>query len=396
MTSLNRSIHHIRVFLRKSKNAIFQTVYKLATHLPIKQKQFVFFSETRSSLSGNMSYVYEELKKRNILLTYKFFFKETIAEPKTTWYLIRLAYTLGRSRYIIIDDFLPRIYPLKIREGADLVQLWHAAGAFKKFGYSRIGLPGGPPKNSKHHRNYTKVFVSSQNVIDYYAEGFGVPKERILALGLPRTDVFFDVSKQNFIKKSLIKELPYLKGKKVILFAPTFRGNGQKTANYPKEWINFEKLYQSLKGTNTIFLFKYHPFIKNRYKIPNKFKDLFFDVSDFREINNLLLVTDILITDYSSVIFEYALLKKKCIQFAPDLKEYTQNRGFYFEYQKMIIGTVAKNSDELIEQIIRKNNNIDEEKYNKFIDYFCKSLDGNSTKRIVDYLLENMAKNNEY
>ncbi|TAS63140.1 CDP-glycerol glycerophosphotransferase family protein, partial [Lactiplantibacillus plantarum] len=84
---------------------------------------------------------------------------------------------------------------------ADLIQVWHAVGAFKTFGYSRLGMPGGPKVQSLNHRNYTKALVSSHNIADKYAEGFGIAPDKIQPLGIPRTDIFFDEPKKQAIRE---------------------------------------------------------------------------------------------------------------------------------------------------------------------------------------------------
>lgn len=129
---------------------------------------------------------------------------------------------------------------------------------------------------------------------------------------------------------------------------------------------------------------KIHPFVQNQPNIPYKYADFYHDVSDFREINDLLMVADELITDYSSVCFEYALLKRPMIFFAPDLTEYMQKRSFYFNYLDFIPGALAETTDELIARI--KNPQLDRKKLDSFVNYFFDQPDGHATARFVDNL----------
>lgn len=371
----------------KSKRYLFRKLYLLFSVLPIKEKKITFASDSREEISGNIEFVYKELLSRDLHLDIKLLLKKTIDKDKSIFYIIKMAWNLSRSKLIILDDFYPMIYQIKIRNGSKLVQLWHAAGAFKTFGFSRLGLEGGPSINSKNHRNYDVVFVSSKNIVKYYAEGFGIQKNKIIPLGVARTDLFFDEELKNNIRKDILEKKPILGKKKVILFAPTFRGNGQSSAYYPNKWLDFDKIYNAFKNENCVFLLKYHPFIKNKYEIPDEYSDIFIDVSSFREINDLLLITDVLITDYSSVIFEYSLLKKKMIFFAPDLSSYIKDRGFYFDYAKLVPGPIINTTVDLIDEL-KTNTVLDDKKMNEFIKYFFDDTDGESTKRIVDYLLE--------
>lgn len=369
---------------RFSSTVWFRFVYRLYSVLPINEKKVLFASDSRTEMSGNFQFVYEEMLKRNLDLEYNFLLKSGVGEKKTLKEIRKLAYHLATAKFIILDDFYPMVYPLKIRKKTELIQLWHAVGAFKTFGFSRIGRPGGPSPKSKNHRNYTKAIVSSKHVAKYYAEGFGIDEEKVVATGIPRTDVFFDEQYKQEVKQRLFEEFPFLRNKKVITFAPTFRGNGQQSAHYPMEVLDLEKLYNELKD-EYVFLFKIHPFVKNDFNIPYQYKDFFYDFSLYREINDLLFVTDLLITDYSSVCFEFALLKKPMIFFAFDVEEYVQTRDFYFEYTSFIPGPLARSTDEIINTI--KQGNYKMEKIKPFIEYFFDDHDGKSSERVVEELI---------
>lgn len=380
----------LRVFFRRFKNFLFRLSYYSAYLLPINKKLITFVSESRDELSGNLQFLNEELNRPEYPFVRRFFLKKTIAEPKSLSYLLSLGFSLGRSRYIIIDDFLPRVNQLRIRKKADLVQLWHAVGAFKKFGYSRMGLPGGPSKNSKHHKNYTMVFVSSQSVVRYYSEGFSIDEGRIFPFGVPRTDLFFDRKKIEKIRKLVYSENRIPIEKKIILFAPTFRGKGQRSADYNFDWIDLKLMYDSLYKQGYFLILKFHPFINRKIIIPKYMNDFIIDLSDYREINNLLFVADILITDYSSVIFEFGLLGKKQIFYAPDLEEYVSSRGFYQEYEKFVPGRIAKDMSTLIHCICTENDELTSEKVTNFNKTYMDNLDGNSSKRIAQFLFKNI------
>lgn len=372
--------------MRAIKRRALKAWYRWYSLQPIHKKQISFVSDSRVTISGNFEFIYQELKRRNTDFKISFYLKPSI-KTKKTWKEVRtLAKALATSRYVILDDFYPLVYPLRIRGNADLIQVWHAVGAFKTFGYSRLGMPGGPKIQSLNHRNYTEALVSSHNIADKYAEGFGISIDKIAPLGIPRTDIFFDEPKKQAIRERLEDDLPFIKGKKVILFAPTFRGNGQQSAYYPFEMLNFKEIYEALHE-DYVFLLKIHPFVQNKPTLPYEYSDFYYDVSDYREINDLLLVADQLITDYSSVCFEYALLKRPMIFFAPDLADYMQSRSFYFNYFDFIPGSLAENTGDLIQQL--KHPKIDRAKLDGFVDFFFDDLDGRSTARFVDALENN-------
>src|SRR5699024_6115752 len=327
--------------VKSFKRKFFKLLYIFFCLFPINKRKVSFASDSRSELNGNFYFVYEELYRRQLNLDIKFLFNGRINNKRTFLDLMKMAFEFATSKIILLDDFYPIIYSLKIRRNAELMQIWHAAGAFKTFGYSRTGRAGGPSPRSKNHKNYTKAVVSSESVRKHYAEGFGITIDKVYATGTPRSDIFFDEYYKSYVRNTLYGKYPFLKNKKVILFAPTFRGNGQASAYYPFEVLNLKKLYEELHE-DYVFLFKIHPFVQNKFTIPYMYADFFYDLSDYREINDLLLITDILITDYSSVCFEFALLNKPMLFFAFDVEEYIEKRDFYYNYFEFIPGPLLK------------------------------------------------------
>lgn len=368
--------------LQKIRRIDYIVLYK---YYSLKEKQnknkILFLSDSRDNLTGNFKFIYEELKKYNFELN--LFLKKSIEEKKKFKEKKRLCKLIATAKFILVDDFYPIVYVLKLRKGTELIQVWHAMGAFKKVGYSRMGKVGGPEKSSLTHKNYTAAIVSSEAIKKDYAEAFSIDISKIHSVGIPRTDVFFDKKYKEKIKQELYIKYPMLKKKKVILFAPTFRGNGQSTAYYDFNLIDFKKLKQELKD-EYVFILKIHPFVKDLSKLPND-DNFYLNLSNEREINDLLFITDILITDYSSVIFENSLLNNKVIFFVPDLNEYINTRDFYYDFSKYTYGDITYNMNELIKSI--KSSKKQEKKLEEFKQYFCSSCDGNSTKKFVDELI---------
>lgn len=373
----------LKTVIRKTRNMCFVLAYHGMCVLPLQNK-IVFTSEGRESLSGNLEYIEAELAKRHLPLKIKVMVRDKKKTPPTLGMFLKLAYECATSKFIIIDDFYPRLYKLRIRKRANFMQVWHAVGAFKQFGYARVGLPGGPDPNSINHRNYTQVVVSSQAVVDIYARSFGVDPKIVLPLGDARTDLFFDQTRLAAMKREFYNNHPEWRGKRIVLFAPTFRGNGQMSAYYPKEWLDIEQLYDRIKDTDTVVALKFHPYVKDRVEIPAQMQDKIIDFSDDREINPLLIVADQLITDYSSSIFEYSLLERKMIFYAPDLDEYTDNRSFYFDYQDFVPGNVYYNFNDVLDAMMDRA--FDQNKVEAFRDKFFDRRDGQSSKRVVDYI----------
>lgn len=341
--------------------------------------QILMLSESREELSGNLKFIDDAIDKTRFTVIYSL--RSSILKKRNKEEKKELCKLLATSKYILVDDFIPTMYPIPLRKGTRFIQVWHAMGAFKTVGFSRLGKPGGPSPRSLSHRNYTDTIVSSEAIRGNYAEAFHIGIEKVHALGTPRTDVFFDEKYKETVRKTLYLEYPQLIGKKVILFAPTFRGNGVKTAHYNYSWISFSNLKKIL-GEDYIFIIKMHPFVRN---MPEEELDPSFilNLSDKREINDLLFVTDVLITDYSSVIFEASLLDIKTVFFVPDYEEYVASRDFYYPYSEYTYGTVAYNEDELVEAVLHGQN--DENTLMQFKKKFCEACDGHCSEKFVEF-----------
>lgn len=376
---------YIKGFLQKIKRMSCIIIYNYFTkRCKLNEKRVLFLSDSRDHISGNFEYIYNYLKENNPDYELKTHLKKSLKTKRKFKEKILLLKDIASSKYILVDDFYPLIYPLKIRKNAKLIQVWHAMGAFKTVGYSRNKSKEGYKSSSLTHKNYTDTIVSSENIRKNYAEAFGIDIEKVHPYGVPRTDIFYSDKYKRDIRKQLYQKYPQFKNKKVILFAPTFRGKGQKTAYYDYSLIDFNLIKKKF-SKDYVFLVKMHPFIKKLPDIDFENDDFYYNLSNEREINDLLFITDILITDYSSVIFEYSFFKKPVIFYIPDYENYDGSRGFYYPFSKYTYGDIAKNNKELINLI--KNSKVNKKKLQEFFDYFCGACDGKSTERVVKKLI---------
>lgn len=385
LRKIKRAINHCFAkelqSLRRIDYILYYLFYKARN--PVNDRQILICSESRDNLSGNLKFIDEKIDKTKFDVIYSM--KSSIIQRRSQRQKRQLCKYLATSKYVLIDDFMPALYPLPIRRETRFIQVWHAMGAFKRVGFSRLGKIGGPSPRSLSHRNYTDVIVSSESIRHNYSEAFGISAEKVHAIGTPRTDVFFDEKYKRKIRERLYSKYPKLNEKKIVLFAPTFRGNGVKTAYYDYSWISFKKLQDEL-GDEYAVIIKMHPFIKN---MPEEELDdnFYINLSDEREINDLLFITDVLVTDYSSVIFEASLMDICTVFFVPDYDEYVESRDFYYPYSEYTYGNVAKCEEELIGAI--KKQEIDKEKLAAFKLKFCSACDGRSSQRFVEFFFEN-------
>ncbi|MCL2784983.1 MAG: CDP-glycerol glycerophosphotransferase family protein [Propionibacteriaceae bacterium] len=380
--TLKRTLYPIMQILRW---LVYVMTYRCVSALrPIKPNTVILVSTRGHTLSDNLIRLDTYLDKTTFKVT-TFFFASSGSSFGTMMRRFRFMIAMAQTQYTIIDDFFPLIYTLKVRPGGHLVQIWHALGALKRVGYSRHGKPGGPPPTSLSHRNYTDVIVSGDQICGNYAEAFGIPLAHVHPTGIPRSDLFFDDKEQAVITAALYSEIPQLQDRRVILFAPTFRGLGKITAHYPPAFLDLEKLGACL-GERDLLVLKMHPFVKDRPEIPAAYQDKIIDLSDYPEFNHLLLACDLLITDYSSAIFDFALLRRPVIFYVPDLAEYEGERGFYYPFEDYTYGPVTKDCDELVEAMATAA--IDEDLLTRFCDQFLNRCDGHATQRFVETVLQ--------
>lgn len=292
---------------------------------------------------------------------------------KYFWNCFWLMPKLASARYVFIDDGNKVVASLKLRKKTKVIQTWHGCGALKRFGIDT--------GSSEFYGNEDVVVLSSPNVQFAYEQALGLPEDKFYDIGIPRSDVYFQDTYLENCRK--LKET-VLQGrkKKIILFAPTFRGPISNAR--PAAGLNLDLMYKHL-GQEYIVLTKYHNAIKkDKDKVHFRYKDFAYDITGKWRIEEAMGVCDILITDYSSLIFEYSLLNKPAIFYAPDLEEYKEERGFYIDYEKEMPGEICASTMDVIKEI--KNGCYDSERMQNFRDKYMTSCDGRSTKRLVDML----------
>ncbi|NLL63807.1 MAG: hypothetical protein GX241_06195 [Ruminococcaceae bacterium] len=345
--------------------------------------RITFLSNRREDLTGNFENIYAAIKDDETL-DIRMLLDSNPMHRMSFINLAKFAKLYATSRVVVIDDFYELTSIVKKKSDVKLVQVWHACGAFKTFGFSRLGKPGGPKQTNINHRMYDRAIVSSSEIRRFYAEGFGIPIENVIATGIPRTDMFFDEEIKKQKREEFFSNYPDFVGKKIIMFAPTFRGNGRLTGYYPMHKFNVADVLEQL-GEDYAIIVKHHPFVNNRQEIN---LDRVIDLSVDSELNDLLFVTDILITDYSSSVFEAALLDIPMILYAFDLSEYVATRDFYYEYETMVPGKIVTTEQELIEAI--KASDFEVEKIENFKHKFFDELDGKSATRVVEMIKDLM------
>jgi CDP-ribitol ribitolphosphotransferase / teichoic acid ribitol-phosphate polymerase len=358
--------------------------YALAHRLrPPTGNRILFASEARSSMGGNLLRIRDRMVERGLDKQYVFRYSFRVPHTVDKWGTLRVIYLLATSDIVLIDDYFGMLEPLKISSKTKIIQAWHAGSGFKNIGYSRFGNYGSP-KLSNAHRKYTYALTGSKHLIPVYAEAFGIEESAVIPTGLPRIDTFLDPVRTEALIQKFRDDYPHLAGKKIILFAPTFRGRGNQNAYYDYDRINFGQFYD-LCGEDTVVLFRMHHFILKPVPIPTEYRDRLFDFSHFPDTNDLLHVTDILVTDYSSIIYEFALLDRPMLFLAYDKEIYSATRGFHRDYDQTAPGKVCNTFDELIKAL--RAEDYDLWKIDEFRRENFDAIDTHAADRVIDWLI---------
>lgn len=359
----------------------------------VNEKKVTFASYRDVELKGNLAFIYQEINAKFPDYEVHFLFKRLSSTKMGKFsyllHMLKASYHLATSKLFIIDDFYFPVYAIKPRKGTDIVQLWHAAGAFKKFGLSTIDKSFGPSteylKHLKIHSNYSKVYVSSKEVVPFYAEAFDMPSKNIYPLGIPRSDYFFMEELHRQLKARFYKMYPDLLGRKLLLYAPTFRGKShyQNQFQFP---LDFHEMARDL-GSEYALIVHLHPYMKGELHAGGELDQFVYHIQGNYTIEELLVLSDILVTDYSSVIFDYSLLCRPIAFIADDLEEYKAERDFYYPFESFIPGPFFSESVSLTEWI--KKGEFDLNIVMNFRSKFFDFHDGRASQRIVEHLMNN-------
>lgn len=311
----------------------------------------LFTSVSRAELGGNMLCVYDRLKERGLDGQYdiRLDLHADIASVNNMGDQFAFIDAIACADIVFCDDYHPFLYLIDYSSDVRVVQLWHAVGAFKTVGFARKRKDAATHKrNSRAHRSYTHVIVSAECDRPHYAKAFNLPQSRIYATGVPRIDAIMDAAWQQRARNGFFQRYPQAKGKRVVLFSPTFRGDDVRRASYDFSKLDLPQLAAWCREHGSIAVLKFHPLTQNVPQIPQGLDDAIINASDVREVNDLLPAADMLVTDYSSVIYEASLLEIPMVFYAYDLSEYEQSRGFFEPYGKFVPGPFVQSFPALL------------------------------------------------
>lgn len=377
----------------RTKQQFYTLLYKkLFLKMPVKRNLVFIESFSGKSYSDNPKYIYQYMLDHNKGYNFVWSMNEKKAIPGNPTQVIRFSlsyyYYLARAKYWVNNTRMPGY--LEKREENVYLQTWHGT-PLKKLAVDMddVQMPG--TNTGKYKLNFIQESAKWDYLVSpnkYSSEIFPRAFEynnKMLEFGYPRNDILYTKNTPGDIADLKDKmNLPV--DKKIIFYAPTWRDDDfYSRGNYKFELkLDLEKMQRRL-GEEYIVVLRMHYLISSQLDISN-FTEFAYDFSYYEDVAELYLVSDVLITDYSSVFFDYANLKRPILFFAYDLEKYRdQLRGFYIDIEKELPGPLVKTSEEVIESV--KNISTVQETYQKryeaFYDRFCKWEDGNASKNIV-------------
>jgi CDP-glycerol glycerophosphotransferase (TagB/SpsB family) len=279
--------------------------------------------------------------------------------------------------FVLDNAYLP-VHVAPHRSRTTVIQVWHAVGALKRFGAdATTGLT--EPERSFLHRHYDFVVCAGEASRRPYAAAFRTPVERVLPLGVPRTDVFFDPDALAAARERVVAAYPALGQGRVVLYAPTFRGRGRAK----RSASGFDPAaVRAALPPNYVLALKSHPNL-DAGLVPTNGFDVVIDPA--LEINDVFAATDVLVTDYSSSIFEWALLQRPLVLLTEDLDAYERDPGLYLDARTELIGEQVRVPADLPRAIVEAQ--VDPVAWRAFIDGRLEACDGRASERFVERFL---------
>jgi CDP-ribitol ribitolphosphotransferase len=350
--------------------------------LPVRRRRVVFASPRHATLEGNLRYLHDAISElrpahERVLLLEPYGYG-LISKLAYMLRLVRGMYYLCTSSLFVVDNAYFPIHVGAHRKETTVVQVWHAAGALKRFGLDG-SIAEQQAERAFLHRNYDYVITAGSASRAPYSSALRTPLDRVLPLGTPRTDFFFDDDAMDRTRRRLLERHPSLAGRRVVLYAPTFRGRGE--ARWAAAGLDAE-LLRTLLPSSTALVLKTHPNL-DPATTPTAGYDVVVDPST--EVNEIFTIADVLVTDYSSSLFEWALLRRPLVLLVPDLADYEADPGLYLDYRTEMIGTQVRDTRGVAAAIQRAD--VDEASYEAFVGRHLEACDGSASRRFVERFL---------
>lgn len=386
-------------WLKKIVQYLLQGCYRIfCQFIPVSDKKIIFMSFHGRGYGDNPKAIYEAMLSSGKFKDFKFIWilrnpQEAPMGAKGVRYM-HLSYFLAMasSRYWVVNCKLPNyIYKKKSQiylqtwHGTPLKRLGHDIEADEDMKFYRSGLTLEQMRCSYDDdvKKYNYMISPNRFCTKIFPHAFHIEKEKLIETGYPRNDVLLNASTETIL--NIKRELHIPLDKKVILYAPTWRDNSYVAKGYTFELkANFHKWKKKL-GEEYVVLFKPHYSIINTLRPDQKegLNNFLYCIDANYDISNLYLISDLLITDYSSVFFDYAILNRPIYFYMYDREMYDkQLRGFYLDVDHDLPGEIVTTEDQLLDLILEEK--YDYMKLKEFNKEFNSFQDGKSSQKVIE------------
>lgn len=371
---------NIKVIAMKCLVKCMQFIYAIMKILPVRDKA-VFISRQTDGMPVDFRLIIDEMERRGcdwqiVVLCKRI--KSTI--PGVCGYgvhVMRQMFHLATAQVVLIDGYCIAVSVLRHKKSLRVIQIWHAIGCMKKFGYAMIGEEEGTSRDvaevMKMHKNYDYALISSFSFIKDYLEGFGIEREKVLQIPLPKVDLLTSEEYLKESKKRLIEKYPVLTEKKNILYCPTFRKDESASIS------GIEDLIVHIDFTRYNLVYNQHPNSKVNICDPRVL------ILPYKTME-LLSIADYVISDYSSVIYEAGLAKRPVFLYGYDWEEYSKKRAFNLDLKRDVPTLFSEEPEKIINAI--EEDAFDWKKFAGFIDRNVVIPTGGCAAAIVDLILK--------
>lgn len=352
-------------------------IYFFLKILPVDKRKVIFISRQSNNVSIDFKLIAKKLIEKNyrVIIISKKIENGLIKYLKYYFNLYKQMYHLATSKICIIDSYCIPVCTLKHKKSLVVIQMWHAMGAIKQFGYQTLSKEAG--RNAKiayvmcMHKNYDYVLSGSESMIESFSKAFNISPNKIIVNGLPRIDYIIDNKK--ILSKKIKMDYKLLKLKKNVLYVPTFRKN---------ESVKINELINNFDFDKFNLIIKLHP--SSNVKIKNK---NVLTCSDYSSLQ-LLTIADYVITDYSAISIEAASLDIPIYLYLYDYDQYVDKNGLNIDLFKEFGKYASKDIKPILKSLKKEKYNMDTI-YN-FKNKYLDSDYGKYTDKLVSFIIDKM------
>ena len=388
--------------IKKWAGKLIRLLYKmLYRFVSVDDKQVIFISFHGRGYSDNPRAIYEAMIQDPRWQGYRFIWfikhhkKKGLQIPGAEikeYFSFSYFYHLSKAKFWVVNCKLPlyickkpeQVY-LQTWHGTPLKRLAHDIDVAEDTTFYRSAVSYEQMCHSYDVDVARYNYMISPNAFctEVFPHAFGIDPQRLVETGYPRNDFIVNATQEQILSIKNRLQLPM--DKKIILYAPTWRDNSYVSAGYTFELKADFRLWKKILGEDFIVLFKPHYLIINKYQDDPSLKGFLYSIPAAAEINELYVISDILITDYSSVFFDYAILKRPMYFYMYDLENYASDlRGFYLDITKDLPGKIYRSEEKLCQHI--HAGVYDRSKLDDFSKRFNNLDDGHASKRVLDLL----------